>query len=299
MGNEAETNYWVRNDINGDVAGPFTVAQMGEYLKTLPKDKFGYYKVKSSKWNDWKPLVSVIKEKGSSSPAAPSASSPPKAPVAKAVPPATPNVKAKPSSKSPVSSVRAESGISSTGGDSGFWDADQKSDSKIAHISSPSSAAEKPAQDEAASDDDFFGDALEKGENSTFDQEMELQKHKITNSRQYPRFKVDVEITFLGAGGEKFVTLTKDLSLGGMQFQTPVPMNFFEESALVSLYNRTARQRFMANLMPVGNSKGFADRSFFNYLSPKHLELLHEWLKGGEAIPVQDERIVALKKKKT
>ena len=88
------TNYWVRNDINGDVAGPFSTAQMSDYLKTLPKDKFGFYKVKSSKWNDWKPLVSVIKEKSASGPSdAPSVPlNPPKAPVKSSTPPATPKV---------------------------------------------------------------------------------------------------------------------------------------------------------------------------------------------------------------
>ena len=294
------TNYWVRNDINGDVAGPFSTAQMSDYLKTLPKDKFGFYKVKSSKWNDWKPLVSVIKEKSASgSSDAPSVPlNPPKAPVKSSTPPATPKVLAVEKSapkKNPVSGGD-DLKVSSTGG-AGFWDADVKSDSKISvQIASPST----PKKGEEAVSEDFFGDALSKNEDSSFESSLNsIEKAKIGNVRQYPRFKVDVEVTFIGIGGEKFTTLTKDLSLGGMQFDAPVPMNMFEDSALVSLYNHNARQRFSANLLAVGDAKGFANRACFNYLSPKNLEILHEWLKSSEAILLKDERILALKKKKT
>jgi hypothetical protein len=308
--------FWVRNDVNGDVAGPFNSTQMSEHLKKLPKDKYPYYKVKSSKWNEWKPLVSVIKDKKGGPPALPGKAAPPATPKATSKVPVGEDKKDagavsklknlfKSSPKEKPSDSEEDMEISSTGAETGFWKAEEepKSDSGILETPTSSSLPQKQLKvgepDRPAEPDDAFSDALASAENMSLESSLNLEKAKLTNSRQYPRFELDVEVTFIGTGGENFITKTADLSLGGMRFKDPVPMNLFEESALVSLFYRPARQRFSANLMPVGDAKGFATRAFFNYLSPKNLELLHEWLKMGEAKALPDQRLVALKKKKS
>jgi hypothetical protein len=275
--------YWVREQTSGDVAGPFTVAQVNEYVKKLPKEKLKGYAVKSSKWPDWKPLTSVIKGGEGAS-----ASPPPAAPSR--VPPAIPKLAPK-AAKPPAPK------ISSTSSDSGLWTAnpDSNSDSDIR----TEGELESPVLTKGEDSDDPFSDALASAENVTLESSISVtDRAKISNSRQYPRFRVDVEVTFIGTNGESFVTKTRDLSLGGMQFEHPVPLNFFEDSALVSLFYRVARQRFTANLMPIAADKNVANRAVFNYLSPKNSETLHEWLKSGEAKAVPDSRLAALQKKK-
>ncbi len=261
--------FWIREEETGDVAGPFSITQMSEHLKKLPKDRLTAYTVKSSKWDDWRPLLSIIKDKSAG---------------AGASPPPLP----KPAPRKAAPPKKAKSAL---------WQNDPDSASQaLGSVDLDLAGGNTDSDDE---EDDVFSDALLSAESANFESSISsLEKAKMTNSRQYTRYKVDVEVTFIGTNGEIFVTLTKDISLGGMQFEKPVPLNYFEDSALVSLFYRPARQRFSANLLPVAGENGFAARAYFNYLPPKNLELLHDWLKLGEAVPVPDGRIEALKKKK-
>lgn len=99
--------------------------------------------------------------------------------------------------------------------------------------------------------------------------------HKKHN-RRYPRVKGRLR-TIITNKSKAFMTFTKDISLGGIQVENPIPPDLFNTEIEVYLSDPTGKKSILFRCHPVGEQTNL-NRFSFAKADEKNLQKLSQWL---------------------